>query len=692
MEKIRSQHLNRMAYVYIRQSTLAQVRFHTESTERQYALQEKAQRLGWPKEAIRVIDEDLGLSGSQSSNRNGFRRLVADVTLGQVGAILGLEVSRLARSSADWQRLLELCSLFDTLIIDEDGIYNLEEFNDRLVLGLKGTMSEAELHLLRGRLLGGKRNKARKGELRHPLPVGYCYDAAGRTVLDLDEQVQTAVRTVFAAFRETGSAYGVVHHFTLHGLKFPKRAYGGAWAGQLRWDRLTHGRVLGILKNPTYSGVYAFGRYRYRKKVTTDGKVVGAVVKLPQDQWWVRIPDHHPGYISIDEFEENKIRLQQNRTSPDGSGAPREGSALLQGILLCGTCGKRMSVRYYGESGQHANYNCSGARCDAIANENCRSITARPLDEAISQRILAALQPEQLQLALNAIETLHSQQQEVEQNWNLQLERACYEAERAERQYQLTEPENRLVARTLEKRWNDALAEVQRLEEECERQLAKHTQTGLRTSRDEILALIGNLPRLWDSATTSCRDRKRVVRLLVEDVTALSKAGSPEITVGIRWRSGHSEALTVTRLARYPQQRQHRPEVVDLVRQLAQTMTTAEITDHLNGLELRTPEGRRFTRHGVRWLRFIHDIPQTPASPPQQLTVAQVAAHFGVKPGVVYYWIEYGYLPATKRGPGWPWGITLDPNTEKALWERIESSGHLPQGRHSKRLQAGDAV
>jgi DNA invertase Pin-like site-specific DNA recombinase len=515
MEKTRPQHLNRMAYVYIRQSTLAQVRFQTESTERQYALQEKAQRLGWPKEAIRVIDEDLGLSGSQSANRSGFRRLVADVSLGQVGAILGLEVSRLARSSADWQKLLELCSLFDTLIIDEDGIYNLEEFNDRLVLGPKGTMSEAELHLLPGRLLGGKRNKARKGELRHPLPVGYSYDAAGRTVMDPDEQVQTAVRTV----------------------------------------------------------------------------------------WWVRIQDHHPGYITVEEFEENKARLQQNRTSLAGSGAPREGSALLQGILLCGTCGKRMSVRYQGEYGKHPSYECSGARCDAIANENCRSITASPLDEAISQRILAALQPEQLHLALNAVDTLHSQQREVEQNWNLQLERARYEAERAERQYHLTEPENRLVARTLEKRWNDALAEVHRLEDECERQRAKHSQTGLRTSRDEILALIGNLPQLWDSGTTSCRDRKHIVRLLVEDVTAVSRAGSREFTVGIRWRSGHCETLTVTRLAPPSERRKHKPNVVELVRELAQTLTSREIADHLNAQGYRTAEGRQFTQDGIEWIR-----------------------------------------------------------------------------------------
>jgi len=296
--KIRPEHLNRMAIVYIRQSTLTQVRFNRESTERQYALAEKALNLGWQQQQIQVIDEDLGISGSGRSQRQGFQTLVAKVSFGEVGAIFGLEVSRLARSSAELSRLLELCGLFDTIVADDDGVYDLTDFNDRLILGFKGTMSEAELHFLRSRMLGGKKNKARKGELRFPLPVGYVYDADKQIAFDPDEGVQSAVRNVFAAFKAGGSAYSVVRYFAENGLQFPKRAYGGAWAGKLVWGSLTHSRVLGILYNPSYAGMYVYGRYRDRKSVTPEGIFIHHIARLPESQWPVCIPDHHPAYIT----------------------------------------------------------------------------------------------------------------------------------------------------------------------------------------------------------------------------------------------------------------------------------------------------------------------------------------------------------------------------------------------------------
>ncbi|MDH5537749.1 MAG: recombinase family protein, partial [Betaproteobacteria bacterium] len=355
-------HQSRPAYIYVRQSTLAQVRHHQESTERQYALQDKALALGWPQRSIRVLDRDLGMSGAQIAGREDFKTLVADVSMGQVGAVFALEVSRLARSNLDWHRLLELCALTHTLVIDADGCYDPGDFNDGLLLGLKGTMAQAELHFLRGRLLGGKLNKAQKGELRFPLPVGFCYDEQDRIVVDPDDEVRGAVQRVFRLFQETGSAYAVVQRFAQDGLRFPKRAYGGAWAGKLIWGRLSHGRVRTIIKNPSYAGTYVFGRYQYVRRITAEGEVRKNMRAVPTPDWRVRLPEHHEGYITVEEFDRNQLRLAHNRTNGEGtvlSGPAREGLALLQGLLLCGACGRALTVRYRGNGGLYPVYECN---------------------------------------------------------------------------------------------------------------------------------------------------------------------------------------------------------------------------------------------------------------------------------------------------------------------------------------------
>jgi len=352
--KISRSHLDRVALIYIRQSSLAQVRENTESTARQYALADEAVRLGWPRQVVQVIDADLGLSGRSAQHRSGFRELVARVCLGEVGAVFGLEISRLARSSADLSRLLELAQLTDTLVIDADGVYDLTDFNDRLLLGLKGTMSEAELHLLAGRLQGAKRAAAERGELRCPLPVGFLHDEDGATVIDPDCEVQAAVADLFAAFRSTGSAYGVVSVFK--GRRFPLRAYGGAWAGQLRWGRLTHARVLGVLGNPTYAGTYVHGRHSSRRKVSPDGQIHTSTVVLPREQWPIVLHDHHPGYISWEDYLTNEAKLAANRTNA-GARPVREGTALCQGIITCGSCGRPLSTRYHHNA--RAAYECS---------------------------------------------------------------------------------------------------------------------------------------------------------------------------------------------------------------------------------------------------------------------------------------------------------------------------------------------
>lgn len=673
--KIQPQHLNRLAMIYIRQSTMTQVRFHTESTERQYALQEKALQWGWLPDQIQLIDEDLGLSGSQSSNRQGFQHLVTQVTLGQVGAIVGLEISRLARSSADLLRLLELCALFDTIIIDEDGVYNLNDFNDRLILGFKGTMSEAELHFLRARLLGGKLNKARKGELRFPLPVGYCHDEDGKIIIDPDESVQTVVKSVFTAFQVTGSAYGVVKYFAEHGLRFPKRAYGGVWAGQLLWGELTLNRVLGLLKNPTYMGAYVFGRFTYRKKLN-EGILQKVVVRVSQDQWAVLIHDHHPSYISWAEYEENKKQLEKNRTNTEVSGPAREGQALLQGLLLCGQCGHRLTVRYTGDGGSIPRYECR-RRWENGRPVHCLSLRSEIVDQVVEKRLLEWMQPAQLELALTALDQALQQQDEMDITWRLSLERAQYEADRAYRQFDLAEPENRLVIRTLEAKWNEKLQALNTLQEEYDHFRSQRSWQPTHDERNQILALAERLPQLWKASTTQIKEKKRILRLLIEDITVTAQPGVAQVTVGIRWRNHFTEVLCTTKPLPQPIRRQHLSSTIHMIKTLAQTKTDSEIAAHFNHIGYRTPEGKCFTKASIRWLRYKHRIAGPESIHGDGLTVKEVAAQFGVSTHVVYYWINQGLLHAAKKAPHWPWSITMDEKTEKRLVEWVQNSSRI---------------
>ena len=398
--KITDRHLSRMACVYIRQSTVAQVRFNQESTERQYNLASKAQSLGWGKERIRILDRDLGQSGARTTHREDFKSLVSDVAMGNVGAIFSLEASRLARSNQDWHRLLELCAITNTLVIDEDGCYDPTEFNDGLVLGMKGTFAQAELHIIRTRLHGGKLNKARKGELRFPLPVGFVYNEE-KIVLDPDQEVQGAVRTVFELFEKEGTAYAVVQRFHKLGLRFPRRSYGGAWDGKLVWGRLTHSRVLGLLANPSYAGTYVFGRYQSRKHIAPTGEISTISRLMPRDEWRVTIPNHHPGYITWDRFLANRHRLATNQTNREVLGGPaREGHCLLQGMLVCGTCGRRLTLRYTGNGGLYPTYQCNWQHREALARHSCMTVPAMPLDAAIAERLVAAVTPLTIELAL----------------------------------------------------------------------------------------------------------------------------------------------------------------------------------------------------------------------------------------------------------------------------------------------------
>ncbi len=539
-EPVQGTHRQKLACIYLRQSTLKQVRLHQESTERQYALREKALQLGWPPERILILDRDLGISGTQMANRPDFQRLVAEVSLQKIGAVFALEASRLSRSDLDWHRLVDLCGWTGTLLIDEDGAYNPGDFKDRLLLGLKGTMSQAELHFLRVRLQGGKLNKARKGQLRFPLPVGLVYAEPEGIVLDPDQEVQGAVRLVFTTFGQTASAYGVVQHFAEHQLLFPKRSYGGVWNGQLRWGRLKHGRVLCLLRNPAYAGAYVFGRYRTCKSFSPTGQMHNTVRPMPLADWQVNLPNQHPGYITWEDYLANQQRLAHNQTNDSagatGSGA-REGPALLQGLLVCGQCGRRLSPRYVGERGCIVWYDCNWRRRE-MAGKSCWSVRGDLLDGAVAQRILSALVPAQVEIALAALAEVEQRDQALDHQWQLKIQRAEYEGQLAQRRLEEVDPANRLVAATLEQRWEQALRELEALRQQYQQYQEKQTPSLSAEQRAQVQQLAHDLPRLWRAPTTTAKDRKRVLRLLLKDITLEKQPQTHRAILHLRWQGG----------------------------------------------------------------------------------------------------------------------------------------------------------
>src|SRR6266446_3407064 len=678
--KIADHHRSRSAYVYLRQSTPGQVLHHQESTERQYALREKAQELGWSEASIRTLDRDLGKSGTQTSGREDFKTLVADVSMGQVGAVFALEASRLSRSNLDWHRLLELCALTQTLVIDEDGCYDPSDFNDGLLLGLKGTMAQAELHFLHSRLQGGKLNKAKKGELRFPLPVGYGYDEQGRIVPDADEEVRGAVEMVFGLFRETGSAYAVVHRFTERGLRFPKRAYGGAWDGKIIWGRLSHSRVLGVLKNPSYAGMYVFGRYQYRREINLDGEVRKRMQAVAMPDWRVSLQQHHEGYITLEEFVKNRERLQKNRTNGEEtvlSGPAREGLALLQGLLLCGNCGHALTVRYRGNGGIYPTYQCNLLRREGLATKSCMVFRCDLLDGVIAEEMLKALQPAELELALAALHELESRDQSILRQWQMRLERAEYEVALAERRYQEVDPANRLVAGTLERRWNDALVHLEDLKKEAVEFQRQEAHVATPEQKAQVLALARDLPRLWHAPTTQSKDRKRMLRLLIKDITVEKPANQKQLLVHIRWQGGACSDVSVQLPPNIADRVRYPSAVVDKVRELACNCPDSEIADRLNREGQVSAKGRPYTVKIVQWIRCRYRIPPAELKRRGELTVRQVAERFGTSDQVVYYWIDHSVIRSRRINPGMPHWITLSDQDEQRLREWVRRSRRI---------------
>lgn len=680
--KITASHLARLAIVYLRQSSAAQVEHNRESTERQYALAERARELGWPAERIVVIDEDLGLSGSGTAARSGFARLTAEVALARVGLVLGLEVSRLARNNAEWYRLIDLAGLTDTLIGDADGLYHPALFNDRLLLGLKGTMSEAELHVLRVRLDGGIRNKAAKGELRRSLPVGFVWgEEDGEVRFHPDEAVATAIRQVFARFAETGSARRVWLWFRSEGLKFPLRMHQG---GEIRWVEASYTAIHHVLTNPVYAGAYAYGRTRQEIVLDAAGGRKKRLRHLPRTEWQVLIPEHHPGFIDWQTYEANQERLAGNtRPGPhklSSGGAVREGSALLQGLARCGHCGRRLHTHYRG-SNASPGYHCPGKVLVEGSGAYCLNIGGIQIDEAVTGAFLAALEPAGLTATLAAAERLESDREAALKQWRLGVERAHYEAQRAERRHRAVDPDNRLVARGLEREWEERLRALDAAKAELERRERERPRVISETERNRLLALGPDLAAVWNASTTMPRDRKELLRTLIEEVTISVDRNQAAGRLILRWRGGALNEIELALPRSRPATVRTDEDTIALVRRLAVHYPDGVIAGILNRQGRTTAYGHRFIAGHVGNLRRHWDIPRFAptcgSSEGELMTVKKAAAALGVAPSTIHRLLNDGIIAGEQLTPGAPWRIRLTDDL-KARFDRDAGDGFLP--------------
>jgi len=663
--KIKPSHTQRAAYVYVRQSTPGQVEHNRESTARQYALAERACQLGWPKEQVVIVDEDLGLSGSSTDKRSGFARLTSEVALAHVGIVLGLEVSRLARNNADWYRLLELCGVTDTLIGDNDGVYHPALFNDRLLLGLKGTMSEAELHIIRARLDGGIRNKAARGELRRGLPVGFVWgEQDGEVLFHPDEAVTSAIRTVFERFAEFGSARRVWLWFRSEGLSFPLQTTPAGMPGPIRWVVPTYTAIHHILTNPVYAGAYTYGKTKYERYVDEHGAVRKRIRHLPMDQWAVLIPEHHPGYIDWATFQANQARLGSNtRPQPHQSGgAVREGAALLQGLMTCGHCGRRLHVHYRGRNSTPG-YHCSGKELVNGRGVFCLNVGGMVIEQAVRDAFLEAITPAAIEAMRLSVEQLQSNHDAALSQWRLEVERARYEADRAERRYRTVEPENRLVARGLEAEWETRLRDLAAAEAELRRREQQRPGTITPEQLKRIQTIGSDIHQVWDATTTTDRDRKELLRTLLEEVVLNLKRAEGHAHLTLRWRGGAITVLDVPVPRFKPMGPRTDEDTISLLRRLATLYPDEVIAGILNRQGRQTATGERFTANQVGSLRRYRNIPrfQPPAEPPtgELVSIRKAAQILGMNTSSIHRWLADGFIAGEQVTPGAPWQIRI---------------------------------
>ena len=641
--KVSAGHLKRNAFLYVRQSSLRQVRENTESAARQYALRQKATELGWHADQIVVIDEDQALSAASSAEREGFQRMVAEVGMGHAGLVLGLEVSRLARCCSDWHRLMEICALTETLILDEDGLYDATHFNDRLLLGLKGAMSEAELHILRARLRGGALNKAARGELAFRLPTGYVRDADERTVIDPDQQIQQAVRLLFDTFRQVGSAHGTVRLFRERNLKFPTRLQRGLRKGEVVWEPLTCGRTASVLRNPCYAGAYAYGVSHESKRA--DGQRQYKL--LPREEWHTFLPDAHEGYISWEQYEANRRQLADN-TRKHRLCPPGDGPALLQGIAVCGLCGGRMSIRYQQRRGGiYPTYDCHGLS-NTQALPICQFIPGDHIDRAIGELLLEVISPAALEVALSVQEEVERRCEEVDRIRRQEVERAQYEADMARRRYMQVDPDNRLVAGTLETEWNQKIEALAVAQEQYERQRAADRSLLNGDTRDRVLALATDFPALWNNPKTPNRERKRLVRLVIEDVTLIK---AEEVSVHVRFRGGATRSFTLPRLKSAQEEHRTPEEVVREIDRLLDEHTCGETAAILNERGLRSGMGKRFHAYRVSRIQDAYKLPSRLDRLRRKglLTHGELCARLGISQSQLGHLTRRGALPVRRH-------------------------------------------
>jgi DNA invertase Pin-like site-specific DNA recombinase len=628
----------------VRQSSPHQVLEHRESRERQYALADLAVALGWPKQRVLVIDDDQGQSGRTSKDRPGFQRLVAEVTLGHVGLVLGLEASRLARSSQDWHQLFELCAAFGTLLADEDGVYDARDPNDRLILGLKGMMSEAELLTMRNRLDRGKLHKAQRGELFMDVPLGYVKLPGGGVDLDPDEQARDVVRLILAKFEELGSAWAVFRYLVEHNIRVGQRLRAGARRGQLEWRRLSIAGVRNLLHHPIYAGAYVYGRRRRDPRRQAQGRGRCRGVWVPQDQWQVLLRDRLPAYISWERYMENQERLRRNRSAPLASGTPRSGSALLTGLVVCGGCGHCLRASY--RAGGPASYHCVQHLVKGT-QQTCHGMSAAPLDELVAAEVLRAAEPAALELSLRAVADVRQERERLERHWQQQLQRARQAAERVERQYQAAEPEDRLVARTLERRWEEALVAEARLREEYDRFAQQQPTPVGAAERGRIEQLAEDIPALWQASGPA--ERKEVIRCLVERVVVQVRPQSNRVGVTIHWHGGHTSAHQVVRPVRTYEQMDDYADLLVRIRELRQgDYSSASIAAQLNAEGFRPPQRGPFDGEMVRQLLSRAGLASAPtgAEPlePGEWWLGALGREVGVPSGKLRDWILRGWL------------------------------------------------
>ena len=662
-QKIRREHQDRLAVVYVRQSTVQQVQHHQESTQLQYGLVDHAQKLGWPKDRVLVIDEDLGISGASVEGRHGFQRLLSEVALNHVGLILGIEMSRLAHSCKDWYQLLELCALFRTLISDLDGLYDPTSYNDRLLLGLKGTMSEAELHILKQRMLQGALHKARRGELVSKVPIGYVRDAHGDVQPDPDEHAQAVVRLIFEQFGRIGSVAGVLRWLARHQVKLPVRVDSGPSKGRLDWRRPSLTTVRNVLSHPMYAGAYVYGRTCQN---STSRRVRGVPQRLPRDEWQVLLKDRYPAYISWQEYECNVSQIDDNRSLKSRRGAVRQGRALLAGLLVCGRCGYRMMTRYQGKSSQ-PRYLCDTDRA-IYGGHRCQGVAACPIDEEVARLALLAITPGAVDVSLRVAEDMDNQREKLDSQWRSRLERATYEAERAGRQFDATEPENRLVARTLERSWEEKLRVVQQIERDYERFQQEQPARLTAKERNQIQALTADLPALWKASATTDEDRKVILRQLIDHVVVDVEGDTEWVELRIHWAGGHETYSRIRRPVGGTAQLSHWPDLLNRLKQLKdEGLSAPQIARQLQQEGFKPAKGGPLTAQIVRtWLsRYGIAHKRTALSiklASDEWTIPDLIARYRLSASTIYGWIRRGEVKARQLGDaGSRWIIQAAP-------------------------------